>query len=575
MTFGAAKDTLRLVVDNGVDVTDDRILRRTNEAIQELLCAVDPRTDQMLVPVGCFASYQVTTTVNGILLLPKELENAVSWFVVPPATGYGNPDVSQGYTQLTNPSTYVDPTLQHDNPLEYQGLAPDPDDPTILRVQLRYQSLGAGAVVSLTGKRRFQPITGDADYLIIPNVPAVKLMIQAIEYRENRDPSWKDLKMESVKILSDECKNHQMDPTDTMRHKSDYESDLTIFPEGTMGFVRARMALEVPGMMQMGRIELARALNQAMREAVDHFNYLGRTERYSLEDGPNQIVLGAQILDPALPLPFSNFEVLRLLMIAQRVPPAGVQQPEDAAPGRQTALSLIERDMAQASDSARTAAHLAALSQYPIGSKGWTVGRIGLELPKALEFTVNRLTGALERAELRLMEDGTWKGCVEEFNATITNGHIYWPARVETVLAIILHGHHAPIRSIFYKYVKDGPGQCGCTCEGRFEDEGEKYFPNSGDRRRVYRALMDGEGTKITAVCKLRWAPKELEDQMTIQNLNALRIMTDGILTQQDDAAAASAEMILNKELREYLKGIELTFPNLSYAGVGDLGGVL
>ena len=43
----------------------------------------------------------------------------------------------------------------------------------------------------------------------------------------------------------------------------------------------------------------------------------------------------------------------------------------------------------------------------------------------------------------------------------------------------------------------------------------------------------------------------------------------------QDDAAAASAEGILEKELREYLKGIELTFPNLSYAGVGDLGGVL
>lgn len=588
LTFGTQKATLALACDNGVKEDDPRVMRRTNEAIQELLLSVDPRTDGALIPVGTMATYYVPIIfgylpdaphvgqTSPLLYLPPELENAIEWHILPPGTANLNTDVSQGsVARLVNPSTYVDPESVQDDPLDDKGLVPSIGDPTILQRLYVYPGASTSATVSVTGKKRFIPITSDDDYLIIQHVPAVKRMIQGIERMEARNglKDGLDYKAEAIKMLSDEIKNHLSDPMGVMRNVSDFRNDLINFATDTFGHLRARIALEVPGMKGMGRSELGYMLDQSEREAVDHHNFLGRTERYSLEDGPNQLEY-ATTNDPATVLPVPDFEVLRLLVIAQHTPPAGVQPPADATPARQQAFALIERNLAASVESLRTAAHLTALGQYPAGSKGWTVARIGLELPKALEYTVNRLAGALERAELRLMEDGTWKGCIEEFNATVTNGHIYWPARVEAVLSIIINGHHASIRSIFYKYVKDGPGQACCTCNGRFEDEGEKYFPSSGDRRRVYRAFLN-DGTPITAVCKLRWLKKELTDQMTIQNLNALRIMTDGILTQQDDAAAASAEMILNKELREYLRGIELTFPNLSYAGVGDLGRVL
>lgn len=58
-------------------------------------------------------------------------------------------------------------------------------------------------------RRRFVPITQDNDFLLIPNLPAMKLMVQAVYYSESNDPQgYQTAKAGAVTILNDEAKSY-------------------------------------------------------------------------------------------------------------------------------------------------------------------------------------------------------------------------------------------------------------------------------------------------------------------------------------------------------------------------------
>lgn len=85
----------------------------------------------------------------------------------------------------------------------------------------------------------------------------------------------------------------------------------------------------------------------------------------------------------------------------------------------------------------------------------------------------------------------------------------------------------------------------------------------------------------LAAVCKLRWVPKRPDEQMTITNLEALRLMATAILLEQKEdwvgasAAEEKARKVLDGELRQFLHGIKHTIPfavdgGISNADLGD-----
>lgn len=423
LTFGASKESLRLVCDNGVDVEDDRVMRRTNEATQEILTA--------LIPVNGMMTADIAVT-GGVLLLPKEMESATFVEILSDVQVNGQTDVRQGWYDIVSQFTYMDPMAAHDNPLIDNFEVPDPLDPTVLRRSYTYPGFDAGTV-RITGPKSYQPVTSDDDYLIVQNVPALKLMIQAIEHRENLDRDGaKGYKADCLEMLTEEVKKHQMDPRRAMKRKGDYEADLRTYAQSSMGWMRARLALEVPGAMSMGKEEITRLM---------------------------------------------------------------------------------------------------------------------------------------ERAEMLALEMGTWKGTLEEFDATIFGGVVYLPARVESMLKISLCGEPIPIRSFFFNYLDNGPGNWDNTCGGYIRDLGEEML--SGVYRRKFAVAGDcattSPGQVMRCICKLRWVPKLPTDQMTIRNLEAIRLLADSILLQQQEkwdvakAAKEEANQVLQDELKNYLSGIQHT----------------
>lgn len=237
------------VVDNGVCPDDPRVLVRLNEATQMIL--------NMLIPVGGMVSANVTA-VETFLILPAEMENAIE--AVPlDAKVRGSDDIAQGWYEIVNQSTYLDPFEHHDNPLVDMGLWPLPgDDQEILHRVYQYPGLQpTNAVVLVTGARRFVPVTSDEDYVIVQNIQALKDMILSIERNENgaKDESLK-YRQSALELLQGEVKKHQMDPRNYMRRKAEYNDDLVSFAPNTLGWVRANIALDIEAALKTGKSDL-------------------------------------------------------------------------------------------------------------------------------------------------------------------------------------------------------------------------------------------------------------------------------------------------------------------------------
>ncbi len=445
-TYGQAKTTIARVVDNGVCDDDPRVLERTNEAQKMLLDA--------LIPVGGMATYDVVAD-GTTLLLPPQLENAIEVEVRGNALVNNQSDIKQGWYDLINPFTYVDPDQQHDQPLHDLFLHPDPSDPNILRRKYDFIGLTQGATVRVTGAKRYVPITSDDDYLIIQNVRALKMAIMSLERSDINDIDGGQKYYEAaVGMLKAEVTKHLLDPRNSLKRRAQYERDLATYPTNSFGWVRARLALEIPKILAKGKSEI---------------------------------------------------------------------------------------------------------------------------------------TGMLEMAEMRLIGKGLWKGTIEEFHAEVVNGLIKLPTRVDSVLMARISGVPIDVRSIFFGYMKNGPGYISDligSCAAMLSDEGEVYDPVSQLTRRQYRlngALASAwpvtatPSSCLSMACKLRWIAKQPSDQMVIKNFEALRLMVTAINLEEDEKwqeAAQAAGLAVNeveKETREYIGGQEMV-PHISMVG-GGLGG--
>jgi hypothetical protein len=277
ITFGAARQILASIVENGIDPDDPRVKARVDEA-QAYIYSI-------MIPVNGMLTADVVAsgTTGTTLLLPKELQNAIYTEVQNNATVRGQTDVTIGRYNIVNQFAYVDPSAAHDNPLVDQFLQPDPIDPTILRRQYDFPGLLPGATVRITGAKKWLPIGSNEDYLLVQNIVALKKMIQAIEAEENNDHQGAEaFEKKCFEILTGEVKRFQLDPMSLLKLKAQYDSDLATFNRETFGYMRARLAHELTGGLTMGKSELSRLLDQAEMRLMDKGQWIGTLQEYEV-----------------------------------------------------------------------------------------------------------------------------------------------------------------------------------------------------------------------------------------------------------------------------------------------------
>lgn len=308
VTFEEAAPSLARVVDNGVCVDDERVMLRTNEATKIVL--------DHLIPVGGMMSIVTTgLTVPGVadgqaIVLPPEMENAIE-VVAPAGTQVrGDTDLAQGWYDITKHATYVDPDLAHDLPMIDLGLQPDATDPSVLRRTYFFEGLQPNASVLVTGVKRYRPITQDTDYLIVQNVEALKMIILSIERYENNAPDdAAKYRQQGLEMLSSEVKKHLLDPQNVLRRKSAYFDDLATFATDTFGWMRASLALEMPGILSKGKSELGWQLQMAEKRLM---------QRGYVKDSIETIV--AQVVDGIVYFPKNVQAVLAIDLAGHPIP---------------------------------------------------------------------------------------------------------------------------------------------------------------------------------------------------------------------------------------------------------------
>ncbi len=272
LTYGEVKTTLARVVDNGVCDDDPRVLERTNEATKLLLDA--------LIPVGGMATYDIIAD-GTTLLLPPELENAIETEVRGSGLVNNESDVRGGWYDLVNQFTYVDPDMQHDSPLVDQFLHPDPTNASILRRQYDFPGLSQGATVRVTGAKRYVPISSDNDYLIIQNIRALKMAIMSLERSDINDPdNGAKYYSAAIGMLKAEVTKHLLDPRNSLKRRAQYEKDFALFPTNSFGWVRARMALEIPKILMKGKSEITGMMEMAEMRLISKGLWKGTVEEF-------------------------------------------------------------------------------------------------------------------------------------------------------------------------------------------------------------------------------------------------------------------------------------------------------
>jgi hypothetical protein len=252
------------VVDNGVCPDDPRVLVRVNEATKIIL--------DYMIPVGGMISANIMAS-EGVIVLPPQMENVIEAFPKDDGTLVrGDTDIRQAWYEIMNDSAYLDPAQHHDNPMVDKGLWPAPwtgYEGQLVRIYT-YPGLQPGnAVVTVTGVKRFVPLTSDEDYLIVQNLEAIKCIILSIERYENNDPDGaQKYRQSGIELLQSEIKKHILDPRNYMRRKSAYADDISFYPENTLGWVRANIALDIDAALKTGKTDLTWSINQVERRLM-------------------------------------------------------------------------------------------------------------------------------------------------------------------------------------------------------------------------------------------------------------------------------------------------------------------
>lgn len=253
------------VVDNGVCFDDPRVLVRLNEATKIIM--------DYMIPVGGMATVNIIAQ-SRILILPPQLENVIEAHPLVPTdstAAYGSKDTTQSWYEVVNNSTYLDPSSAMDNPLTDLGLNGNPDDPSDVRRVYFYPGLDPGnATVQVTGAKRYLPLTNDEDYLIVQNIEAIKCIILSIErYENNAIDDAQKYRQSGMEILQAEVKKHIFDPRNYMLRKHNYLKDIVDFRQGTLGWTRAQIALDMPEALRMSKRDLTWTIQQAERRLME------------------------------------------------------------------------------------------------------------------------------------------------------------------------------------------------------------------------------------------------------------------------------------------------------------------
>ena len=298
ITLAEAKATLSVYVDNGVYQDDSRVIARINEA-QRRLYAV--RTW-----LGLMAKFSLPVTA-GQFTLPDPTGNITA------ASGFGGfglntiirvtttsipngflTNSEQAFIANSESLITINKPLSSSNFRTYQvtGINPTP------------------ASVEVTGKLNFVPAALNTDLLIIQDLDALRLMLLALWREQNGQLELSQtFEAKAVERLS-----VVLDKTLEGARRVAYQSTISGAQQGTLGFVRARMALDLKDGLHTDDALLLHAINRAEEHLMTRGKWFGTIKQFAVSIAATGEVYLPTEVDSIL---FATFDSTRVDLFAR------------------------------------------------------------------------------------------------------------------------------------------------------------------------------------------------------------------------------------------------------------------
>lgn len=384
VTFGAAKPRLALAFGGAQGVTDARVLEycnRAQSAIIEGLASISP-DGKPWTPRGIYVGGvdQLTLTVTGgqLVTLPSTHETVLEVEIV------NAQDINNGWYSGLDMTGLVDPDFAQDVVAIRQGL--DGDGKALYFIP----SATVGNTVKVMAKKRFVPVTADGDLLCVPNVKAVVAMLIAIQKEERNDnpDDAEKFRIKALRGMAGELNGYLADPTNTLLRKQAYLNDEKTYAANTLGYVRARLALDLPNALKVGKTNLTRGVNRIVERLVQRTNELRTAGRLRVKTGLANLTFHRAIA-PTDVLDIADYEQIRAMAMAFLSMSSPTPDVAMADAQEKRAYDLLEAEETNALETLRHTTYANALqtgiASGQTNTLGYFIGKLALELPDGLK----------------------------------------------------------------------------------------------------------------------------------------------------------------------------------------------
>ena len=350
---------------------DPRVLdlsNRAQEAIMRELAGANPADGKPWTPRGVFVGgvdvVSVIVASDNTITLDAAHDVALQ---VDLSTAE---DINNGWYSELDMAGCVDPDFANDAVFFPVGY--DNNGNRIYKVP----TANPNDTVKVSAKKRFVALAGlDTNPLLVSNVEAVCDMIICLQKRQGRDnPDGANAYfLKSLCGMKAELDGYLADPTHTLPRKASYLADEKTYAPNTLGYVRARLALDVTGLLKVGKTQVTRAVNRAVEWLVQRTNELRTTGRLSVKTGLANLTF-VPAVNAADVLTISDYEQIRTLV-------SGATAGGDAfVMAEQRALSLLTGQVTNALETLRHQNYAAALQTLLNAGTTNTLGYVAYTL---------------------------------------------------------------------------------------------------------------------------------------------------------------------------------------------------
>lgn len=402
-TFGSVKSALAKTFDGGYGQDDARVLEYANDAIAMLMrdvAEVTPRgvfvggVDQITVTLGASNAFNLPNAYETVLEI--EVANSqdinVGWYNLMDMSGLMDADNASDAVFLNNGEVTVSgETLR-------QYLVPDAT---------------GSATVKVMAKKKYLPMTGDSSVCIIRNLDALKYALKSLQYAHlmNDADGSKAYKDKALAAMKAELDGYLADPTHAMLRKRNYIVEENTYAKNSLGYVRARLALDLPGGLTVGRVKFTRLVNRACERLVQRTNELRTTGRLRVKTGLSNLtfvtaVVGADVLQ------ITDYEQIRSMVMSFL--PGATPDMESRA------YSLLESEETLALETLRQTTYASGLQTYISSGYftrlGYYVNKLQLELPDSLTISDVEMRRLVNEAARQAVARRNELGATEDYS---------------------------------------------------------------------------------------------------------------------------------------------------------------